>query len=64
MLKRLLAAMLTVGFILIQDTTAAIAQEPANQHALSAASFQAQLRDKIARMTSLSPKRSRSMRRQ
>ena len=56
MLKRLLAATLVVGSILIGDATAAIAQEPAKQHALSAASFQAQLRDNIARMTSLSPK--------
>jgi len=56
MLKRLLAATLAVGFILIGDATATIAQEPAKQHALSTASIQAQLRDEIARMTSLGPK--------
>ena len=55
MLKRLIAAMFAAGFIVAVEAPAAIAQQPVKQHALSAASPQAQLRDEIARMTSLSP---------
>ena len=56
MLTRLLAAALTVGFLVTGAAPAAIAQAPAKQHTLSTTSLQAQLKDEIARMTSLSPK--------
>jgi hypothetical protein len=54
MLKSLLAATLAAVFIVAGETPATIAQEPAQQ--LSGAPAQAQLRDEIARMTSLSPR--------
>jgi hypothetical protein len=49
-------AIVAVGFIAGGAATAAIAQEQAEQHTLSAASARAQLRDEIARMANLSPK--------
>jgi|SRR5271166_580342 len=52
MWRRLFAVMLAVG--LLGATLDAIAQTPHKQHALSAQE-NAQLRDEIARMTSLSP---------
>ncbi len=55
MLKRLISATFAAGFIVAAEAPAATAQQPVKQHALSAASLQAQLRDEIARMTSLSP---------
>ena len=54
MLKSLLAATLAAVFIVAGEAAATIAQEPAQQ--LSGASAQVQLRDEIARMTSLNPK--------
>jgi len=56
MIKRLIAATLAAGFIVAGEAPAAIAQAPAKQHILSTAPLQAQLKDEIARMTSLSPK--------
>jgi hypothetical protein len=60
MLKRLLAIMIAAGFIVAGEVPAAIAQKPAKAHAVPTASalaqFQAQIRDEVARMTSLSPK--------
>jgi hypothetical protein len=55
MLKRLLATMIAAGLIAAGEAPAALAQEPAKQHALSTAAGRSQLRDEIARMTSLSP---------
>ncbi len=55
MTKRLIAATLCAGFIVAGGAPAAIAQAPAKQHVPSMAAFQAQLKDEIARMTSLSP---------
>ena len=55
-LERLIAATLVAGFIATGAAPAAIAQERAKQLALSTASLRAQLRDEIARMTSLNPK--------
>ena len=56
MLKRLLATMIAAGLIVACEAPAALAQEPAKQEALSTAVGRSQLRDEIARMTSLSPK--------
>jgi hypothetical protein len=55
LLKRLMAATLASGCILAGEAPAAVAQQPAKQHALSTASAQTQFRDQIARMTSLNP---------
>ncbi len=55
MLKRLIAATLAAGFIVAGAAPAAIAQAPAKQHSLSSNPLQTQLKDEIARMTSLSP---------
>lgn len=55
MLKRLVAATLTAGFIVAGAAPAAIAQAPAKQHTVSTDTLQAQLKDEIARMTGLSP---------
>lgn len=54
MLKSLLAATLAAVFIVAGEAAPTIAQETAQQ--LSGASAQVQLRDEIARMTSLNPK--------
>jgi hypothetical protein len=53
MVKRLVAAMLAAGIVVAGPAPAVIAQTPA-QHAISAP-LRAQLRDEIARMTSLDP---------
>ena len=55
MLKRLLATMVAVGLVAATEAPAAPAQEPTKQYALSTAEGRSQLRDEIARMTSLSP---------
>ncbi len=54
MLKRLLAAMLAAGIVVAGPAPAVMAQTPPQQHAISAP-LRAQLRDEIARMTSLDP---------
>ena len=54
MLKRLLGAMLAAVIVVAGPALAVIAQTPAQQHAMSAP-LRAQLRDEIARMTSLNP---------
>jgi hypothetical protein len=54
MSKRILSAMLAVALVAAGGAPAAIAQPPAQQHATTPS--QAQLRDAIARLTSLSPK--------
>jgi hypothetical protein len=55
-LKRLLlATTLAAGFAMARESSVALAQQPAKHHA-STTSGWAQLRDQIARMTSLSPK--------
>jgi hypothetical protein len=54
MLKCLLAAMMAAGIVVAGPAPAVIAQTPAQQHAMSA-SLRTQLRDEIARMTSLDP---------
>jgi hypothetical protein len=53
--KRLLATMIAVGLIAAAEAPGGLAQAPAKQHALSTAAGRSQLRDEIARMTSLSP---------
>jgi hypothetical protein len=47
--------MTAMGLIVAAGAPAAVAQAPAKQHALSTAAGRSQLRDEIARMTSLSP---------
>ena len=54
MLKRFLAAMMAAGIVVSGTAPAVIAQAPAQQRAMSA-SLGTQLRDEIARMTSLGP---------
>ena len=54
MLKRPFAAMLAAVIVVAGPAPAVIAQTPAQQHAISAP-LRAQLRDEIARMTSLDP---------
>ena len=61
MVKRLVAAMLAAGIVVGGPAPAVIAQTPAQQHAISAP-LRAQLRDEIARMTSLDPNRDRGAR--
>ncbi len=56
MLKRLTRTALIAGCVVGVGAPAAFAQPPLQQHAQPHASFQAQLRDEIARMTSLDPK--------
>ena len=56
MLKRLIGTTLIAGCIATVEAPAAFAQPALQQHAQSSASSQVQLRDEIARMTSLSPK--------
>ena len=56
MLKRLIGTTLIAGCIAAVEAPAAFAQPALQQHAQLSASIQAQLRDEIARMTSLSPK--------
>src|SRR5271165_554604 len=56
MLKRLIGTTLIAGCIAAVEAPAAFAQPALQQHAQSTASIQAQLRDEIARMTSLGPK--------
>ena len=56
MLKRLIGTTLIAGCIAAVEAPAAFAQPALQQHAQLSASTQAQLRDEIARMTSLSPK--------
>jgi hypothetical protein len=53
MLKRVLVLMLAAGFIVAGGPRAAVAQEPAKQHALSTTSARTQLRHEIARTTKL-----------
>ncbi len=55
MIRYLIVAVLCGGVIAAGAGSEVIAQAPANQHALSTVSLQAQLKDEIARMTSLSP---------
>ena len=54
MLKRLLVAMMAAGVVIAGPSPATLAQTPAQQHAVLAP-LRTQLRDEIARMTSLSP---------
>ena len=53
--RPLLAMMTAKGLIVAAEVPAALAQAPAKQHALSTVAGWSQLRDEIARMTSLSP---------
>ena len=53
--RHLLAMMTAMGLIVAAEVPAALAQAPAKQHALSTVAGWSQLRDEIARMTSLSP---------
>jgi hypothetical protein len=53
MLKRLLAAMMVAELVMAGAASAAMAQAPSQEHAPT--SLRTQLRDEIARMTSLSP---------